>query len=544
MLGLTLFFIIYLGYSFFFRKLLKIEFSHALVFSTCIILSIYFLAAIFYFLDPIIYSSFAIGVGLFGYIIFDFLKHNKIKNIGELFTWDVVAFILIVSIYFISIKNLPTYFIWGDYSLWGILIKEMNIYHGLRSPEAPTAVLSYMKNYVQLPTIFYYSISKLIGFKEAYNIFANGLLYIIFSSVALVERSRLMAILLTLVLVLPSTCDPVSAINSLYVDTTVAFVFGAAVAIYIQSQQYNKPLLTLVLIAPLLFILPNIKEVGYWFSYIIILIIFIDAIYIKNYRNLLWAPILILLPILSKFIWSIYLQNIGISYYHTFLQIPFVSIYNILFKVKVEQIDLIKSIIKHIAPYFSSCIMLYTYIIIISTVVFLWQNQSHKLKEFIKLLIILCIGFFLYAIFRVEIYLNYFSKEEAQIAASHNRYFASYTFIFWFASISFVKTSLNTDQLKLKNLLLFYCISLILGIISLKHIIYQLTGFIYATGQVSDRLARQDKIQDLIRTGLNDNLNFKENNFQQFDCYIYNYLLAPNTGKDRLDKCLIERTDR
>ena len=47
-----------LGYTDFFRKLLKVDFGHALPFTLSMILSLYFIASIIYVLDITIYSSF------------------------------------------------------------------------------------------------------------------------------------------------------------------------------------------------------------------------------------------------------------------------------------------------------------------------------------------------------------------------------------------------------------------------------------------------------------------------------------------------------
>lgn len=194
MISLPLLFSIFLGYSFFFRRLFKVEFSHALIFFTSIILSIYFIASILYILDPIIYASFALGIGLFLYSLFDFLKQNNIKNISDLFGVDVIIFITAMTIYFICVKNYPSYYFWDEYSHWGLFLKEINIYHGFRLPENESAVLAHFNTYVKLVAVFQYSISKILGFKESFNIFANGFLCLIFCSVVFVEKKPFLSI--------------------------------------------------------------------------------------------------------------------------------------------------------------------------------------------------------------------------------------------------------------------------------------------------------------------------------------------------------------
>ncbi len=283
MISLPLLFSIFLGYSFFFRRLFKIEFSHALIFSTSFILSIYFIASILYILDPIIYASFALGIGLFLYSLFDFLKQNNIKNISDLFGVDVIIFITAMIIYFLCVKDYPSYYFWDEYSHWGLFLKEINIYHGFRLPENESAVAAQFNTYVKLVAIFQYSMSKILGFKESFNIFANGFLCFIFCTVVFVEKRPFLSIVLCLMLLLFPMLNNIVRFNSIYPDTTVGCIFGAVIAIYIQSKKYNNTLLSLILIAPSLFILPNIKEVGYWFSYVLIFMITVDLIINKQY---------------------------------------------------------------------------------------------------------------------------------------------------------------------------------------------------------------------------------------------------------------------
>ncbi len=98
-----------LGYGLFVKNLLKIEFAHSIVFSFSIILSAYYLAAFTKVLDNIIYLSFFLGLMFFIYVIFNFFKNNKAKNILEIFTGDVIVFSINVFIYFIKINKYIIY---------------------------------------------------------------------------------------------------------------------------------------------------------------------------------------------------------------------------------------------------------------------------------------------------------------------------------------------------------------------------------------------------------------------------------------------------
>lgn len=502
MSGIILLFTIFLGYSFFFRKLFKIEFSHALVFSTSGILSIYSIASIFYILDSVIYASFVLGVGFFLYCIFDSFRQSKdIRNIGELFGVDVIIFILGMTAYYIFVKDYPSYYFWDEYSHWGLTLKETNIYHGFRLPNDPSSVINKFNGYVKLASIFQYSINKIIGFKEGLNVFANGFLYFIFCSVALVEKRLFLGIFLYLMLILFSMYDVIVSINSLHVDAIVGCIFGATIAIYLQSKKYSNILLSLVLISPLLFILLNIKEVGYWLSYIAIFIITIDLICNKKYFGLWGIVILLLLPILSKFIWCNYVNQlctISVCDFEcsSFEQVPFVSIYNLLL-INSEQLTIVKLIISYIVNYIYLPEAFYIYGITVITLVFIWQNSREQLKNFLRVYIILLIGFALYVVFRIDLYLTRFISEEAKVAACYARYFNSYTYVFCFVAISFIKNSYYNFELKFRSLIWFYIIAIILSVMSLKNIVHKLKDVAILSNVASDPIERQNKIKTL-----------------------------------------------
>jgi len=537
-LGFTAFFSTYLGYSLFLRKYLKIEFSHALIFSTSIILSIYFIAALLYILDPVIYASFAIGIGLFLYSVFDFLKQNKIKDLGNLFTWDIIIFIGAVIIYFLCIRNLVAYAFWDEYSYWGVALKEINYYHGLRKLDQAGTVLG--ARYTQLAIIFQYSISKLLGFKEAHNVFANGLLCIIFSSVALVERKLFWSIILPLIMLIPTLEPSLFSWNSLHLDVVVGIVFSGILAIYIQSKKYNNILLSYILLVPMLFILPNIKEVGYWLSYFIILFITLDQIIHKKYKYLYLILGLIILPISGRLLWLHYLssiKNMGSNWStHPLLtQIPFSSIIILLLSDNSEKWSLLATMTSKILPYFYSVRMGLVYAIIAFAGYFICIYNHQVLKEFLKSLLLLSIGFLVYIIFRLHLYMTSFMPIEAINVYSHERYFSSYMPVFAFCAISFIKMVIEQKDVNLLSTKILAFFGIILAVFSA----YEFKKILrFPNSDPYYFYNRINWINGLIANGLNENTRFKENNFSMLDCYIYRYLETPTVKQSNVIKCL------
>lgn len=525
------------GYTNFCRNLLKIDFGHALVFTFSIILSIYFIASITYTLDLVIYSSFILGTFLFLKSLYDFFIINKVQNNFYYNYIDYIIFALIIVIFYYNIRWLPVYAFWDEYSCWGVALKEMNIYHGFQKLGQPKTVNA---PYVSLCTIFQYSISKLIGFKESHNVFANGLIGIIFSSVFLTPKKIYLSLTFILIAILPALFFDIISFNSLHIDTNLGIIFGTCIAIYVQSKKYNNPYLTFGLIAPILFILPNIKEAGYWLAYIIIAILFIDEILRKKYFKII--ILLALLPIIGTCLWVYHLYEVDQFAFPPFSQVPGSSIIKLMMMVKnQENFDLLYIVIKKILPYFYSYMMIINYALFMMSIIFLRIYDLDNWKNLIYYQILLLLGFILYTIFRIELYLNplVFLKQEALNAASHERYLSSYSMVFSFCSISFIKNALNQNITINTNTKIFYLISkniliiisLILNILSLKQINYQLR-----IPNPAYFIERKNLIQNLIDNSQNKEIDFR--GYNMLDCYIYRYMEAPYSDKKKVEKCL------
>ncbi|ARD86122.1 hypothetical protein A3306_02570 [Rickettsia bellii] len=93
------------------------------------------------------------------YYFFNFLKQKESTSSTSLFTCEVWLFFPLLLIYYYSIKDYTIYSAWDEYSLWGILIKEMNINHGLRSPGSSTVVIDYMRHYTLNCLLFSITVS-------------------------------------------------------------------------------------------------------------------------------------------------------------------------------------------------------------------------------------------------------------------------------------------------------------------------------------------------------------------------------------------------
>ncbi|RYE05565.1 MAG: hypothetical protein EOP33_05315 [Rickettsiaceae bacterium] len=525
------------GYINFCRNLLKIDFGHATVFTFSIILSIYFIASITYTLDLVIYGSFILGTFLFLKYLYDFFITAKSRQNFSYDYTDHIIFALIIIVFYYNIRWLPVYAFWDEYSYWGVALKEMNIYHGFQKLEQPKTVNA---SYVPLSTIFQYSISKLIGFKEAHNVFANGLIGIIFSSVFFTPKKIYLSLTFILIAILPALFFDIISLNSLHIDTNLGIVFGACIAIYVQSKKYNNPYLTFFLTAPILFILPNIKEAGYWLAYIVIALLFSDKILRKKYCKMI--ILLALLPIIGKCLWVYHLYKVNQLAFPPFSQIPGSSVIRLIMMIRnQEDFGLLYIVIKKILPYFYSYMMIINYAIFTLGIIFLRIYDLDNWKKLIYYQTLLLLGFILYIIFRLELYLSplVFLKQEALNAASHERYLSSYSMVFSFCSLSFIKNALDRNVATNINIKIFclapknifIILSVILNVLSLKQINYQLR-----IPNPAYFIERKNLIQNLIDNSQNKEIDFR--GYNMLDCYIYRYMEAPYLDKKKVEKCL------
>ncbi len=518
-----------LGYFVFFNKRLKTSYSVSIPFSTALIISVLYIAALLRALEATVYSIYILGAALFIYCTFEEYKNKK--SILTLFPKELLLLLSVIFLYYLRIS--PSYYIsWDDFTHWAIASKEINFYNGLHAPGDLTSIYPNHFNYTRIPAIFNYFLTKSIGYSEGNNMFANGLLCILFSSVVLIP-GRIWQSLLLFFGVLAAGILYTPILRSLYIDGIVGIVFGAIISIYIQEDKKFK---ALFYILPILFILPNIKEVGFWLAYAAIITIFIDLVIRRELKGYSIAYIMFLfaVPYISHKLWVNYLLNFNVISPHTSFSLKvyfntFLNLFN-----SEQSKEVLVMFIKTL-PGFAfkeGSFVIYT---LLALLIYLYKKHKSSERSFLVISCSLLVLFAYYLSFRLFIWLYHFPITDTVKAASYIRYYASFAIVFVFVITSFIKLnllrSINKD-IKLFNRLIVTLAIIFITIVSFN--LYKRPP-LYFDKDREISLSAALPLAALQNNGLRVMTIF--NNITQFNCTQIIYELAPYGTAEDLQAC-------
>ncbi|WP_152606858.1 hypothetical protein [Candidatus Jidaibacter acanthamoebae] len=433
----------------------------------------------------------------------------------------------------------PSYYIsWDDFTHWGTAAKEIHLYKGLHTVSDLTSLYPIHFNYTRIPALFCYFITKSIGYTEGNNMFAMGLLCMLFSSTVLVRRSMLQSALLFFsVLAAAILYTPI--LRSLYIDGIVGIAFGAVIAIYMQENNKDKALLCLL---PLLFLLPNIKEVGFWLAYAAA--ITISTHFVSNYKlkkhNIILLLFLFILPYISHKLWATYLLNFGIISPHSSFSLAKYAetLLNVFSSEQNKAVLLMfgKSIIGFALK--EGSLVIYT---LLALLLYLQRKYKITFSYFLNLNIALLLTFVLYLSFRLFLYLKSYTIEEALRAASYLRYYASFAIVFAFVIATYIK--MIFEQLPHKKTKDFNKLIIILTIIFFSTICSNLykrpPHYLNNDRQLTSSIAQDLSI--IKQKDKNTKIMTIYNNLTFFHCVQITYELSPHNPYSELLSC-VEQT--
>jgi hypothetical protein len=208
---------------------------------------------------------------------------------------------------------------WDEYSHWGIFAKAM--YFENKFPAQVDFVIIW-PHYPPGMTIFQYYVTKLAGYSERAVFFAQNIVVLsaAVATLGAINWKKSYLAIGSIYFCYWSIYFWGYRINTLYMDGILGVVFGASIVAYYGDEKRDW---TAVLkIAPVLFVLPLIKQLGIVFALIIVGIIIFDRIIIKGdlndgikgflnkngYSRLLWTTMTFAIPLLSSFSWTIFLR--------------------------------------------------------------------------------------------------------------------------------------------------------------------------------------------------------------------------------------------
>lgn len=449
----------YLGYSVFFNNKCGLKEHLGIPVFLSIMLSLLVIGALLVHLQPIVVLLYLIGIGLFTYYI--------IKD-RELIRPELWALGIVILIYYFRVA-IGYYSYFDDLGLWASAARDVYLHDNLPQPGQESLIYSHFY-YARGASLFQYFHTKLLGISEGHNIFATGMLSLLCASVSLSRKSLYLSALGVAAIIAPSMLLSHN-LRSLYLDAAVVFMFGALLFFYLERREYRTTLLWSI---PFLFVLPQIKEIGYWFAYGALFIFFCNVIlFNKRDKVLMLIGIIILfsVPMLSDALWKGYLANMGLIE-HLKPKLGFVEFFNKLFYYEASSQD--GETIRAFFATFKRFLILEGMVVIYVLVAFsfylvsryLPQKRNEMLVNY--LLITLC--FAVYILFRLSLYFTHFNTVEAIRGASNYRYLSTFALVVPFIAVYYIKCAWETDLRKHKlSKILFVIMLVALSVITIAN---------------------------------------------------------------------------
>lgn len=147
----------FLGYGFFIKNKykIKLEFLPAIIFSSIGV--ILFLGGLFNILLLVSYIIYFSGFIL---LLYSIIKYKiNFKNLNQYFSYGILFFFLL-CIYFIFYLRSAALYAYDDFSHWGTIVKEIQLFN--RLPNFMSKTVSF-KAYPPMSALFVYYITKFIG---------------------------------------------------------------------------------------------------------------------------------------------------------------------------------------------------------------------------------------------------------------------------------------------------------------------------------------------------------------------------------------------
>jgi hypothetical protein len=328
---------------------------------------------------------------------------------------------------------------WDEYSHWGIFAKAM--YFENKFPAQVDFVIVW-PHYPPGITIFQYFVTKLAGYSEKALFFSQNIV-ILSAIVAILNNITWKKSFLAIGMVFFCYWSIYFwgyRVNTIYMDGLLGVVFGATIAAYCGDKKRDWS--ALIKVAPVLFVLPLIKQLGIIFALIIAGIIVFDQIVFKSdwsggiksflnkagFKKSSKLIGLLALPFLSSYSWMLFLRFWGVDEYLHRVQVS-----TLLNSFSASATDVQRGVVNNFmgayqnlkigyAPYGAMGI-----VIVFSTLILIYSftaenNAKKSYKEWIYFQLLILFGFVFYSV----ILFTYFIIANDPQLQSYTRYLGTY----------------------------------------------------------------------------------------------------------------------
>lgn len=427
-------FLIMLNMTLFFSNVFNKKFEQTIIMGIVMCIFVLFCFGLFSLMNIGFILLLVINVLMFGYNLF-LLWKKKIDFKNNVFT---IGFILFVLSYLLIMWNCVGRLVsTGDeFSHWGLVVKNMYDLNTLKLGGSSTVMFDYLSG----TSMFQYFCVKLSGYYNESMIFIGQNLLIVALFLPVVsmykDKKSVIPYLLYFLLGIVSLIFYPAIFNSLYVDGVLGIAFAYTLYSYFIMRDDESDCFKLINLCCSLLLLTFIKTLGFYLAIGAWIIILLDNIFVKNkfeFKNFIkkykWLLLTIVPAIIVNTTWSTALDiwdaieghSMGNAIINIFKNglLPYQK------TTIVNFIDALGRSNVSSANFSINCC-----IILGVGIFFMWLGMNNSKKEnkgSVKLFSnALVIGFCLFIVFQLVVYITRFSEYEAVRLASFRRYIGSY----------------------------------------------------------------------------------------------------------------------
>lgn len=447
----------------FYAILFKKRITETYFLSTATIIIVLFLTGLLNFKGSLLLGySILLSFSLFS-LIYSVRRYLKNKALIR-DTW-LIQGLVILSLFFcffLFLNYRRMFLIWDEFSHWGSILKNMYLLDALGTFKETSGHV--VKTYLEGSSLFqYFWMRPFTQYTEYPAYIASNLIYFSIISPFIRKYNLKNIIFLIIAFILPLLIDSVFY-STLYVDTIIGLLLGAGFVFY-HYYKYEESLLGILMVIATIILLTLIKDIGFVYSIVLLIVIsidfflfkrtFIKSIFPKNLSFIkrikqalpILAPLAV--PFVITFVWKHNIKTTIVGAEETVVTkgIELVTSNFILlingnlpdYQLSIFTIFQNALLQKPIFFYYFS----YTSLIILLVIITIMFVFFFKKKDFSPLRLIinflLLIFGSLSSVFVVLItYLFIFSEYEALNLASFERYLLSYIISVFFAFLLFL----------------------------------------------------------------------------------------------------------
>lgn len=281
MIPLVIIFAILCSASFMSANLFNKKFEETIAINIMSIILIIYFSGIFGFLKQGVYIVVGLSIIAYLYTIFKIIKNKNLKEtMKNIFTPGFAIFVIFL-IFLIIVHRGRLCVNWDEFSHWGDVVKAMfNINDFSTSSES----MSMFKSYPPAMSIFQYFWMVIGGsFKEwylyvSYQIFAVSLFLPMLKNIRWKEWPKII-IIAGVILFIPIIVYS-GYYEAIYIDAILGIMFGYVLSNILLVKEYDRfEILKLILSLSVLVLL---KDMGMLFAVIALIIMILDAIFIRK----------------------------------------------------------------------------------------------------------------------------------------------------------------------------------------------------------------------------------------------------------------------